>query len=240
MSRNKQTVKSATDKADDTKLQQNIFTNSFYQGITLGDYSSNDSTLQQHYAHYNSEAANVQSAIETLAATSTIPIGGIYTASTSANPNNPSLYQIDTITGTFTGGSTDVNVNSDIIAYMYGILFEIPAGSSVSDIKPIIQTALTETNLFQNVIVITDDSASDPSITVTVSHKGTNNKIPCFIENNNSENSQTFDNFKLNTSITQTAGQSVNLGYGTWTYLGYADTLLSEGSVNIHYFRRDS
>ena len=240
MSRNKQTVKSATDKADDTKLEQYIFTDSFYQGITLGDYSSNDSILQQHYSHYNSDAPNVQSAIETLAATSQIPINGIYTSSTSANPNDPNAYQIDEITVSFTGGSGDIATDSDLTAYMYGVLFEIPAGSEVSNIKPIIETALNNSGFFQSVIVTTDDNVTFPTITVNVSHIRSNNKIPCYIDDGAGQNKQTFDNLQLVATISQTAGETTNLGYGTWTYLGFVNTALSEGSVNIHYFRRDS
>jgi len=240
MSRNKQTVKSATDKADDTKMEQYIFSDSFYQGITLGDYSSNDSILQHHYSHYNSDAPNVQSAIETLAATSQIPINGIYTSSTSTNPNSANSYQMDEIALSFTGGSGDIATNSDLLIYMYGILFEIPAGSEVSNIKPLIETALNGSGFFQSVIVNTDDNVTFPTITVTVSHIGINNKIPCYMENGSNQNLQTFDNLQIEATITQTAGESTNLGYGTWTYLGFVDTTLSEGSVNIHYFRRDS
>ena len=240
MSRNKQTVKSATDKADYTKLEQYIFEDSFYQGITLGEYSSNDSILQHYYSHYNSNSANVQSAIETLAASSQIPINGIYTSSTSANPNSSDAYQIDEITASFTGGSGDVATNSDLLVYMYGVLFEIPAGSEVSNIKPLIETALTDSGFFQSVIVNTDDNVTFPTITITVSHIGMNNKIACFVANDVGLNSETFDNLKFDAIVYQTAGESTNLGYGTWTYLGFIDTNLSEGSVNIHYFRRDS
>ena len=240
MSRNKQTVKSATDKADDTKLEQYIFTDSFYQGITLGDYSSNDSILQHYYSHYNSNAANVQSAIETLAASSQIPIGGIYISSTSANPNNSDAYQIDEINMSFTGGVADLDINSDQLVNMYGILFEIPAGSEVSNIKPIIENVLTDSGFFQSVVVTTDDNVTLPTLTATLSHIGINNKIPCYVADSSGENKQTFDNLEIDATIIQTAGEYTNLGYGTWTYLGYINTALSEGSTNLHYFRRDS
>ena len=240
MSRNKQTVKSATDKADDSKFSQNVYTNSVYNGITLGDYSSNDSILQQYYSKYNSKAPNVQSAIETLAASSQIPINGIYTTSTSTNPNDLSAYQIDEVIMSFTGGSGDIASSEDLTVYMYGILFAIPAGSEVSNIKPLIETVLTNSGFFQNIVVTTDDNVTFPTITVTVSHIGINNKIPCYIEDETEQNKQTFDNLQLVATISQTAGETTNLGYGTWTYLGFVNTALSEGSVNIHYFRRDS
>ena len=240
MSRNRYTVKSATDKADDTKLDQYIFNNSSdYLGVTLGDYSSNDSILQQYYSQYNSKAPNVQSAIETLAATSKIPINGIYTSSTSTNPNSSTAYQIDEIVMTFTGGTNDIATNSDLLVYMYGILFEIPSGSEVSNIKPLVETALTNSGFFQSINVITNDTGSSPSLTVTISHLGINNKIPCYVESNGN-NIEIFDNLQIDASIIQTAGETTNLGYGTWTYLGFVATALSEGSVNIHYFRRDS
>jgi len=240
MSRNRYTVKSATDKADDTKFEQYIFNNSSdYLGGTLGDYSSNDSILQLYYTQYNSKAPNVQSAIETLAATSKIPVNGIYTSSTSANPNSTSAYQMDEIIITFTGGANDVDTNSDLLVYMYGILFEIPANSEVSNIKPIVETTLNNSGFFQSVNVVTNDTPTSPSITVTVSHLGINNKIPCFVESNGN-NIEIFDNLKFDASIIQSAGETTSLGYGTWTYLGFVATALSEGSVNIHYFRRDS
>ena len=239
MSRNKQTVKSATDAADDSKFAQNIYTNSVYNGITLGDYSSNDSILQQYYSKYNSEAPNVQSAIETLAATSQIPINGIYTSSTSTNPNDLNSYQIDEISISFTGGSGDIATNSELLVHMYGVLFVIPIGSEVSNIKPLIETALTNSGFFQSVVVNTDDNITFPTITVTVSHISSNNKIPCFVEENG-VNTQVFDNLQFEASISQTAGESTNLGYGTWTYLGFVNTTLSEGAINLHYFRRDA
>ena len=239
MSRNKQTVKSATDKADDTKFAQNIYTNSVYNGITLGDYSSNDSILQQYYSKYNSEAPNVQSAIETLSATSQIPINGIYTSSTSSDPNNSSAYQIDEIIMSFTGGSGDIATTDDLLVHMYGVLFTIPAGSEVSNIKPLIETALNNSGFFQSIVVNTDDNVTFPTITITVSHIGINNKIPCYVEDNG-VNTQVFGNLQFEATISQTAGEDTNLGYGTWTYLGFINTTLSEGAINLHYFRRDA
>ena len=239
MSRNKLTAQKVTDRANDSRIDQSLFEENNFNGTTLGDFTSNDSTLQRHYDHYQGNKPNVQSAIETLITTSQIPINGIYTSSVSTDPNDSNAYQIDEIVMEFIGGEGVIATDVDIVGHMYGILFDIPAGSEVSNIKPILEQALNNSGLFQSVIVITNDNLTFPTITVTVSHRGITPKIPAYVASGG-VHSQTFNIIKFTGNISQTSGDATKLGYGTWTYLGFESKTLSEGTENIHYFRRDA
>ena len=248
MSRNKYSSRTATDKADDVNFDQFTYLefdkDSTWGGGTLGDYSPNESILQHNYSNYTKSKSNVQSALETLNSISQLPIGSVYVSSTSTNPNSTDAYQIDETVMSFTGGSGDVASAETVIAYMYGILFEIPAALGVEDIKPLIEAALNGKDLFNSVTVITDNNATFPTITVTVSHKGINNKIPCYLKDGQGLNRMTFSNMLFETNIIQSAGEDNYLGYGTWTYMGYAGPQAltgGEGTTgNLHYFRRDA
>jgi len=252
MSKNKNTVRSSTDKANDTQFEQNVHLEfnelTSFGGTSLGEYSSNDSILQQHNANYHKDVPTVQSAIETVSGLAKLPINSVYT-STVYRDFNTNINQIDEIVISFTGGSGDSLTTEYLVVYMYGVVFEIPlnednSGRNISDIAALTETALIASGLFTSVGYILIDTGEFPTATITVTHKGIDNKIPGYVKNEANNNEANFGNLNMSGSVLSTAGSDSLFGYGSWTYLGYeaSKTLINGESETgqLYYFRRDS
>lgn len=257
MSRNKQTVRSATDKADDVVLDQTVLYDYVYgNGHSLGDYTPNDSILQAENAQYSKKMPNVQSAIETLSSSSQLPVGTILTRFSNINPNDPSQNQSDVTVLSFLDGKLETTEDNDI--YIYGVKFNIPSGSTINDIKDVFNTKLQDSNLFASVVAIVDEGAETnivyetyPIIVLEVVHKTNGKFIPCYTpvaDNGNmgfstNPNARTYPDLFVESWVDTVSQQGSSVGYGVWSYLGNEEKTLSGGELNnpmFFYFKRES